>query len=147
MTWNSAKARAAEVLRGLRSELPDHDVRLVLRALQREFQTTKATTPMQPDQIVLEDRDVLAELARLGALEHLTTLKASGKACAAFGGPADTWLLTRDTGQPDERDNGWTLSHWPLDLLKAEPVLRAWLTQLDLDLSTALHVPLPQDRN
>lgn len=49
MTWNESKARAGEILRGLRAEMPDRDVRLILRALTREFQIAKsAATKTNP---------------------------------------------------------------------------------------------------
>lgn len=146
MTWIAAKARAAELLRGLRSELTDRDVRLVLRALTREFHQTKPTE-MKPDRVLIEDSEVIRELTRLGALEHLSALKHSGKRMLAFGGDRDTWLLTHDNGNPNPEDNGWTLAHWPLDLLAAGPAINEWLKQLGLEPQSITHVPLAKNRN
>jgi hypothetical protein len=53
MTWDETKAAAAESLKGLRGRFSDAEVRLIIRALGRLFQTTKEKQTMQTPTIIV----------------------------------------------------------------------------------------------
>ena len=56
VTWNEAKAVAAKILMDLRAQFNDRDIRLVLRALNRSYQTTKEKTNMQTPTIIVSEQ-------------------------------------------------------------------------------------------
>jgi hypothetical protein len=49
MTWPQAKLKAEEVTKNLRSEFPPEAVRLILRALSRQYQKEKTHEPDYPN--------------------------------------------------------------------------------------------------
>jgi hypothetical protein len=55
VTWNEAKAVAAKILMDFRVQFNDRDIRLVLRALNRSYQTTKEKTNMQTPTIIISE--------------------------------------------------------------------------------------------
>jgi hypothetical protein len=94
MKWAKAKARAAEILRGLRAELPARDVRLILRALQREFQIST----MKPE---IHDLQFDGHAVR-AVLDHVTAcdiIRTSGHAVPNIPEGFNTVeMLFRDAG-------------------------------------------------
>jgi len=53
MTWDEAKAKAAELMKALRAQFTDPEIRLVIRALGRLHQTTKEKPSMNQPQIIV----------------------------------------------------------------------------------------------
>jgi hypothetical protein len=54
MTWSEAKAKAAELMKALRAQFSEPEIRLIIRALGRLHQTAKKPTMNTPQIIVAE---------------------------------------------------------------------------------------------
>lgn len=75
MTWNEAKQKADEIMRALRAQFPPESIRLILRALSREYQKSKS---MRPDPIKLFEQRVAengGQMPKTVTLTHYSTFE------------------------------------------------------------------------